>query len=387
MTPIIISRYSPQVLCFHKSLFDKGMNAGFICIMSPKEPRPTSKYFKNLFYIDQKELFTPDGIDRIKLFTNRFESCGLVSINEKISGWLWENSEALGENCTLLMPEKDILFSGLSKKRQIETAAESGFSVLPTYLITKEPKSYCDIRNEHFPICLRPSAPGAVKPFFKVKVIQSFNELKVFLSNIDTVNKYIIAQPFLNLPNLVVHGSRKKSGESIGVQGFLVDRKFEGVTLTIKPVCLKESLKEKCLKFVELFQINGPYHFEFLYDPVKQEEWFLEINNRLGGTTAKVFACGYDEISYLLKSYGVELPESAPPRNVTASSKLALLKYIQFILTNKITPLDFPADETKFQSIVQALRGLIFHKDDILNLKDLKGSIAFYMHTLNNRII
>lgn len=386
MALVILSNYSPQILSFHKSMYQMGLETGYLCIKAATDPEPVSKYFQNIAYINPKDMFTADGLLRINAFLKQFESCGFMCVGEKIALWLWENRPSLPKNCSLLLPNKNTILNVLSKTNQLSAAIQAKLPVLSTYEVDHDPATYENIQPDHFPLCLRPCGPGAVKPGFKVVVVSEKRELASFIRSRTVIHEPIIAQPFLNLPNLVVHGSRVlETGESIGLQGFLVERKFEGLTLTIKPVDMSENLKKKCIEFTEHMGIVGPYHFEFLIDPETEAVWFLELNNRLGGTTAKVFGLGYDEPGYLLQSFGYDVPISGRLLNRTASSKIALLKYLYFTLTRRITPLDYPANETGFQKVMAAFKSLITCRDDILSLRDLRGTVSFYKTSLMRR--
>jgi hypothetical protein len=201
----------------------------------------------------------------------------------------------------------------------------------------------------------------------------------------------------MHLPNLVVHGARTVDGDSIGLQGFLVERKFEGVTLTIHPANLEKNFLEKCVQFTDYFNVTGNYHFEFLMDKKNNSIFFLELNNRLGGTTAKVFALGYDEPLLALQSYGV-LPTSPetgnqrrativhrPLTNVTVSSKQALLKYFYYTIRGRLTLIDYPS-EAVLVRIVRTVYGFLRYRDDIFMLRDIKGSMALYFGNLKSKI-
>jgi hypothetical protein len=217
----------------------------------------------------------------------------------------------------------------------------------------------------------------------------------------------------MRLPNLVVHGARTVNGDSIGLQGFLVERKFEGVTLTIRPTDLKKDFLDKCIKFTDYFNVNGNYHFEFLVDKKNNSVHFLELNHRLGGTTAKVFALGYDEPLLVLQSYGVipivkeldtsiqkqetsnQYPPSSnqqpstivhrPLTNATVSSKQALLKYFFYTIKGKLTPLDYPS-ETNLIRLAKTIYGFFRYRDDVFTLQDVKGSMALYFGNLKSRV-
>jgi hypothetical protein len=205
----------------------------------------------------------------------------------------------------------------------------------------------------------------------------------------------------MQLPNLVVYGARAIAGDSIGLQGFLVERKFEGVTLTIRPATLEKEFLDRCIDFTNYFNVTGNYHFEFLMDKEKNSILFLELNNRLGGTTAKVFALGYDEPLLALQSYGVLTASPGTsnqkavssngqsstidyrPRNKIVSSKKALLKYLYYTLRGRLTALDYPLEPSVVR-IAKTIYGFLRYRDDVFTLGDIKGSMALYFGNLKS---
>ena len=383
---VLFSSFGPPALAFIRSLSRKRIKAGMICIQGNENPTFNFKKNDSFVSIAPESIHTHKGMVIICDYLNKFKATGITCIDENIACWLNHNSDNLPTDLSILLPRSEVIESVLSKVEQIEMAKAVGMQLLPILIINNSTNFLKNIAMVSFPICVRPSEPFSVYPNFKVKILSSMRELEQFIREISRIEKPIIAQPFLNLPNLVVHGSRKTSGEIIGLQGFLVDRKFEGLTLTIKPFELSEDLKKKCKKFTELMEILGPYHFEFLYDEKTGDAWFLELNNRLGGTTAKVFALGYDEPGYLLQSFGYDISVSQKIVNRTASSKIALLKYLYYTLINRITQLDYPADESKTRRIFETIKALLFYKDDILSLRDFKGALLFYISSIRQKL-
>jgi hypothetical protein len=246
--------------------------------------------------------------------------------------------------------------------------------------------------KDHFPLCLRPDDPAKVAPVFKFSLVYSKEELFAYVKSMKTLDSPIVAQPFMHLPNLVVHGARTVNGNSIGLQGFLVERKFEGVTLTIHPTNLEQDLLDKCVRFTDYFNVTGNYHFEFLLDRKTGSSYFLELNNRLGGTTAKVFL---DLMNPLVAVYGVlpTLCRNQQPatsfhrlstKNVT--SKQALLKYFYYTIRGRLTPLDYPS-EPSLVRIAKTVYGFLRYRDDVFTLRDIKGSMALYFGNLRSKIL
>ena len=358
---------------------------GMICIRSEGgEGHPDSKYLTDATTLASKHLYTDKSIKTIKQFLRKFRATGIICISESMACWLNDNRRELPDKVAVWLPPNDIINDLLSKEKQVEIARKVGFNVLPTYLI-KNLQSTNSIPRKHFPLCLRPGNPGGVKPCFKVHLIHSSGELKRFIQSFDKIDQPIIAQPFMNMPNLVVHGTRTISGSNIGLQAFLVERKFEGVTLTIRAFDLKKELHDKCIAFTNEFKLTGSYHFEFLIDKITGSTYFLEVNNRLGGTTAKVYACGYDEPLLALEAYEVIKNTQNHLKNFTVSSKQALIKHLIYVIKDKLTPLDYPW-EPKCLRIAKTIYALLRYKDDVFTLRDMRGTLALYLGNLRNSL-
>ena len=323
------------------------------------------------------EFLNGDGLARSIAFISDFATDILLTINEEFSCLLDRNRHLLPEGVRLMFSGNCETRAILSKGRQIETARRVGMSLLPTWEISNSGFDLSEVADANFPLCLRPSEPGGVIPPFKVDIVRSVKELELFIQRIEQFKSTILVQPFINVPNLVVHGARGPDGTTCGVEGFLVERKFEGVTLTIRPFEINDELIRQCMAFVEVFGVVGPYHFEFLYDPATQTPWFLELNSRLGGTTAKVMACGYDEPAWALKAFGYDVDPGTFCNGATGSSKKALGKFLLGALRGKLTPLDYP-EEPRWKRILVALYGLAVWRDDVFAWDDLPATLALY---------
>ncbi len=380
LRPVIVSTFSPPALACIRSWGKQGWEPGMICIRSDREAKPASRYLHGWITLPPEKLHSEEGIQRISHFLNRFKADGIIAINEKISCWINHHRDALPLETGVWLSDNAVFNEILSKHSQAEVAQHVGMNVLPTWLIDKNTKAET-VDFSCFPLCLRPSVPGGVRPSFKVHIVSSPEHLEKYLCHFDAIREPLIAQPFLSLPNLVIHGTRTQKGDTIGLQAFLVARKFEGVTLTIQAIDIPEDLGKKCIAFTNAFHLVGNYHFEFLFDPQTGKNWFLEINSRFGGTTAKVLACGYDEPLFALQAYGTEPDNFQTMQNVTVSNKVAQLKYLYYALTKRLTPMDYPA-ESLMTKLGKTLHGLFFHKDDVFRFTDMKGTVAMYAGNL-----
>ena len=381
---VIIAQFGPPALAAIRSWGRRGARVGLIQIAGRNESSPRSRFLTDYISMTADEFLNGNGLTRSITFMQDFGTDILLTINEEFSCLLDQNRHLLPEGVRLMFSGSSATRAILSKGRQIEAARRAGMSLLPTWEVTDSAFNVSEMGTVNFPLCLRPAEPGGVHPLFKVEIVASVKELEAFIKRIEKFNSPVLAQPFTNVPNLVVHGVRGPDGQSWGVEGFLVERKFEGVTLTIRSFEISAALRQQCKAFVEEFGVIGPYHFEFLYDPATGTPWFLELNSRLGGTTAKVMSCGYDEPAWALKAFGYDVDPGRTHNGVTASSKKAIGKFLLGALKGKLTPLDYP-DEPRWKRVVMALYGFAAWRDDVFAWDDLPAAMTLYGLTLNGK--
>jgi hypothetical protein len=384
MNIVIIGRFSPPVLACIRSWGRQGHTTGFIWIDGGSELKPRSKFLHRYVRLHPDFLLQDTGIDVIKSFLEQFDADILTCVDDNLACWLNDHITRPGARISLALPSSRSIRKILSKTFQNRLAVQTGFTVLDEYVIDFKNQDLVTIDPKHFPLCLRPSEPDHVKPYFKVKLIHSPDELNRFIKTLMIEKEgNIIGQPFKNLPNLVVHGIRTNKGEVKYLFPFIVERKFEGVTLTLRPYPdMDINLLGRCRRFVNAAGITGPFHFEFLLDTRTRDAFFLEINARFGGTTAKVAACGYDEPMYALEAYGIQTgcrPSEITER--TISNKQALLKYMGKAIFKNLTPLDYPEESAK-KIIFAGIKGLLFYHDEVLCLDDVKGGINLYLNNM-----
>jgi len=381
--PVILSAFGPPSLACIRSWGRAGLSPGLISVQGEDDPQPASKYLAGSVCLSRDDLYSERGLNIIVRFLTEFGASGLTCIDENIAQWLNGQRQHLPSHIPLWLPPTAMLLRVLDKGAQIEAARQVGLSVLPTCLFSG-PDIADDIPAEYFPLCLRPATPGAVTPLFKVENAESVASLRKFLSGFEFRGS-VIGQPFKNLPNLVVHGTRMSNGVTVGMEGFLVERKFQGVTLTLKPFSLTEEFKARCVAFTEAMDLVGHYHFEFLYDAHSGENHFLEINHRFGGTTAKALVCGYHEPLYALHAQGIEILPKTRVNHVTSSSIKALGKSALYALTNRLTPLDYP-EESKGRRLWSTFKCFVLCRDEVWAWDDLPGTAAFYLGDWPSRL-
>jgi len=54
-------------------------------------------------------------------------------------------------------------------------------------------------------------------------------------------------------------------------------------------------------------------------------------------------------------------------------------------LTHRLSPLDYP-DEPMLIKVCKTLRGFMTYKDDVLNVSDMRGSLALYRGNLKAKL-
>lgn len=281
-------------------------------------------------------------------------------------------------------PEKTLDFLE-SKSAQIALAQACGMDVAPTAYLSSaadgQPVAF------GYPWAIRPDGPGSVTPDFKVEAIGSAVQWSQFCERLQTIQKPIVVQPLVGGVNVVVHGARTATSQSTVHAAFEVPSMLDGVTLSLRPTTVPNSLLQACQQFVEKAQIVGIYHFEFRRSALDGRHYFLEINGRLGGTTGKVFRLGYDEPLLLKKCFTadvVELPSPLPKTKCIASNRKAIGRAIHLSWKGKLTLFDYP-HQAFSQRILPLLTGAIVWKDEILYWQDFGSGLIFLLDSLRRR--
>jgi predicted ATP-grasp superfamily ATP-dependent carboligase len=382
---LLVGPWGPLAFAFARSLDRRGLG---VYLLQGVAQHPTPRSFHALrgaTAIPQELSGTPEGLKRIEQYAREVGAIALAPTVDSELVWLASHRERFEPECRVLVQPAESLIRVLSKRHQIDLARQSGLTVLPTWFLS-HPDDVAAIPSSSYPIVLRPDRGGGVDPGFKVRLARSADELRDWLCACTRIDARILAQPYRHLPNLVVHGARSVTGEVIASSGFLVPRKFEGVTLSLEPWPIPDEIDRQCRTFVDRAGITGCYHFDFLHDPHAQLTYFLELNVRMGGTTDKVARADFDEPAMLLQSYGVALP---PSRSTSRAhrrvvNKRVLLKHIAFAASGRLTPLDYP-DVGRLAHIGYSVRDLVTAKDSIFDWRDVGGSVRFHLRGLSSR--
>jgi hypothetical protein len=373
--PVVVACFGPPALACLRSWGRSGLRSGFVCLDRDNANVPSSKHLHALHMTDRAQLDGTEGLERLGAYLKDFGATGIFCINELLSVHLQDNKHLLPEGLHIWSPPKETVLRCLSKSEQIRVAQAVKLNTLPTYFL-QHVEEADSIPDDAFPVCLRPDTANTVTPDFKVEICKDRDELVAFLSS-HAISRPIIVQKFLTLPNLVVHGARKENGEYGKTAGFLVDRKYSGVTLLMRPQALDPKLVSCCEEFSRALNLVGNHHFEFLIDSRTGETYFLEVNLRFGGTTAKALASGYDEPNAALWAFGMDVPSGLRNGPRPSTGKHAIASYVSDVLSGKLTNLDYPND-TRASALWQSFKALVSYNDEILSLDDLAGSLSYY---------
>ncbi len=330
-----------------------------------------------------EEVQRPGGLQRILDYARRVHADSIVALSERHIRWLAAERHFIEPHFKLLLPSLESLNLLRTKEGQIDLAKQSGLAVLPTHLL-RSAGDVASIPAEDYPVCLRPSDAEGVHPSFKVEICSLPSELRARIAGLQ-IQQPLIAQPFKILPNLLVHMARSESGAILRQSAFLVDRKFEGLALRLRRTDLSPALAAKLADYSRRANLIGPFHFDLLYDPGRNEEIFLEVNPRLGGTTDKVLWFGHDEAALCFDAYGFVLPPSLrsfSARRSTVVNKRTIVKHLLYCLSSRLGPLDYP-DCGAFHSALASLRDLVLARDSVWDWKDWRGSVAFHFSGTN----
>ena len=298
----------------------------------------------------------------------------LTCLSEQVTLRLWRFRSLLGPEVTLLTSPADVIVAMESKALQVNLARASGFDVLPTTLLTSAEQASAG--GISYPLVLRPDR-ASLDPSFKAMFIHGADELERFFAGRAPGAPAVVAQRFIDGPNVVVHGSRSTSGELLGLSGYIVRLKNDGVSVTLEPWALPLSLSAACNAFAVRAGLVGVFHFDLLFDVATAGVWFLEVNARLGGTTAKVCASGYDEPKALLWAFGLSAPPTlALSTAVPVVNRLAALRCLIKAVRGSGSPVDHPFPSRRAVAL-RSLRAMFGFRDEVLRPLHPLGTLAF----------
>lgn len=343
LRPAIVGPFGPAQATCLTSWLRAGLKPVLVHVTESSPRRLLGAGLGSYMAITSRDFRTAPGLERVAAFLTKAGASGVATIAYDTAAWLSSNRSHFANRCEFWFCEGEVLRILMTKDAQLGLAKNADLPVLDTFRI--HPANRDRPPADAYPLVLRPDDPSAIRPLVKAELCPSEAALESFLAGLTRFDGPLIAQPFVSGPNIVLHGTRKRDGQSIRPVAFLVERKFEGLSLTMRRTTIHPALEAGCLRFVELLQLVGAYHIELIVDERTGVTYFLEINGRLGGTTAKAYALGFDEPAHLIDAFaGTALgePETRAECGRIAVSKLAVARRMSQLISGRNDPLAYP---------------------------------------------
>ncbi|MGA3262812.1 MAG: hypothetical protein ABSC47_02070 [Terracidiphilus sp.] len=369
---LVLLGFSPYLLAFARRVRSAGIRVHLIdLVLQPQDfVRRSSAVEPDGITLPWSLVGAPEGLAVILSFVDQVHADALLTTDDFTLIWLGKHRALFEPRCRLMIPQPAVLEPLLDKSHQIDRARECGFDLLPSWRLTCA-EAIAAIPDEAFPVVIRPRLADSARPSFKALVIHSREDLsRLYASTQWTLDP--LAQPFRLGPNYILHGVRAQSGELLDLRLFKAYRKYHGYTTSMAPAPLPASLESAARRFVQAEGLTGPFHFELLGAEADDRLYFLEINCRLGGTTAKVMQLGYDEPGLLLKAFNLQAPKPLPSLPVYPRATTISLNLLQALdaLRNRSDPLAYP-QLPRMRSFFAALREAAVVHDGLLDVRDL----------------
>jgi hypothetical protein len=236
----------------------------------------------------------------------------LSCVSEADSLARWSLQPRLPASVQLLCARPLVLGRLASKAAQHRAAQQAGLPVLPSWSFT--PGATVCLPPSAFPMVLRPDVQRAAGNPFKLRVVADGEELRAVLAALPAACPGLVGQPLVRGSNLLVHGWRAAQASqalaSAGVAGaesaaaghlaWRAEVTHAGFTVLLQPVALDPALQRACVRLEAALGLQGVFHYDFVQCAETGRCYFLDLNPRLGGSTGKVLASGYDEPLALL---------------------------------------------------------------------------------------
>lgn len=371
----IIGPFGPPQLACLRSWKARGLRVAFVHTDARRLGGYAQRQFDHYLYAGEAGDLDMAALAKVSGYLAGLGVVGLVCIAEALALKLWVHRKLFPARMTFLLNSPDTLVRLGSKAIQIESAQASGFNVLPTWLLRAGQTD--GLEQLPYPIVLRPDRQENVRPLFKVELVNSADETVRFLRHLETGSGAVVAQQYVAGPSVVIHGSRNRDGADGGFYEYVVDVKYQGVSATIRPVPLSPETETACRAFAERENLAGVFHFDLVLDE-HGTEWFLEVNGRMGGTTAKAYASGLDEPASLLSSFGLIENGSAEGGafRKPVVSRIAVTKCLLSVFRGTAKTIDYPYPNVKLL-LHSALGSFLTWRDEVISLKHFRTSISY----------
>lgn len=380
---VVVLGLRTPTMAFARRCRDAGMRVNLIEFVFPEELGKRGLFKQPTKAIEglPEQLAWPlvgseEGFQRICSYLHRVGADVVLSVDEFTQEWLALRRAELPEGCRLLAPEVDVLVRLLDKLHQVKRARDAGFSVLPTWELPSLAEVGGIPANE-YPVCVRPTQVNSIQPQLKAAVFESPSKLVATLSGYEWTSPLAV-QPFRYGPNFVLHAVRSADGEMLSIRLFKAERKCQGFASTLVEAPLPQTLAAAATRFAEAEKIAGPFHFDLLQPEGTDEFLYLEVNVRLGGTTAKVLELGMDEPLLTLQAFHTKPPQMPVAlQSVGRVTTMSLeLRRAWKELVGKADSLAYP----RFSGVMGAIRALweaVAVRDSLVSIRDWRGSLYF----------
>jgi len=374
----VIGPFGPAQLACLRSWRRAGYRTAFFQLGGRRVP-PSLSRLVDAYHFYPSTLALDDILSRVSEDGQRIGLTALTALSESLALKLHEQQRAGRFAATRLLLNSPEVYALLeSKVRQADLAAEAGLPLMPTFVLDRDTERL----DAAGPLVLRPDVSRLVRPNFKVKLIDGAQQALAVAHGMTSPEGRIIVQPFVAGPNLVVHAARAEDGSWDHHEAFLTEIKSGGLAVALRPYPLPDSLVAACRRFEQAVGLRGVFHYDFILDAATGQASFLEVNPRLGGTTGKVYAAGYDEPAMLASAYldaGAHRVDVGGARRPSIS-RIAAVRYAMSLLRQAPSQLDHPPrrDGKAFGSLARAL---VLHRDEVFRLTDVIGNSAYLLQT------
>lgn len=373
----IVGPLGPAQLACLRSWHRSGLRTAFFQLGGRRLPNPLSRV-ADVYRFQPESALTKENITSIGNECSALGVAAIAALSEQVALKLWEHQQDGGFPQTYLLLNQPELYAAMeSKLYQSHLAEKAGLPVLPTMELAIGMET-ANLQTDHAMV-LRPDIARSVRPMFKAQMVFNRQDAQAFLATLHTSDSKIVAQPFVAGPNLIIHGSRAVDGSWDHHEAYLTEIKFKGLAVSLKPYPLDPKLLDACRRFETATDINGVFHYDFVVDEPSGNTFFLEVNPRLGGTTAKVYAAGYDEPSMLVAAHLPSLLTplaSAKKSRRKAISRIAAVKCALAASRHPLSTMDYPAS-SRSTVISSVFRGMLTYSDEVFSFSEILGDLAY----------
>jgi hypothetical protein len=373
---------TPQLACLRS-----WRRSGVPCVFLHAHDKPLSALVQRLLGVRCVHLgpLALDSADWVRQLGEVLLAEGvqvLTCVSEPISVALWACRDRLPAGLRIEAVRPKAAARLESKIEQDRLAREAGLDTLPSWAFS--PGDRVRVPDWAFPLAVRPDVARRVEPAFKIEVVDDAVQLQRLVGRLAEHSCGVIAQPLMRGPNLLVHGWRTADGRTGGHLAFEVMVKHRGLTVTLRPVPLPAAIAAGCQRIEQELGLSGVFHYEFIVEERSGRTAFLDLNPRLGGTTGKVLAAGYDEPMALVASVWPSGQGAAPPSFVAATlrrsgGKHQALRALWSTLRNASTAADYPHPQ-RWRAARELLGFLAAGRDEIVRLDEWRSSLGFALY-------